>query len=164
ERRQHWLGVLEQRRMPVVCIAAKKTVEILEAQADRPLVERPCRTLLPVRNQMVLAEPRGVVAVVYKNVADRAGTPRNDGVIAGIAGGKFRDVAEADAVMVASGEQRRSRRRTQGGRVELVVANPALVNSIKVWRRDRPPEGACSAEAGVVGQDQQHIRSARRRV
>src|SRR5262249_51385740 len=113
---------------------------------------------------MVLAEPRGVVAVVYKNVADRAGTPRNDGVIAGIAGGKLRDVAEADAVMVASGEQRRSRRRTQGGRVELVVANPALVNSIKVWRRDRPPEGACGAEAGVVGQDQQHIRSARRRV
>src|SRR6516225_9146991 len=65
--------------------------------------------------------------------------------------------------MVASGEQCRARRRAQRCRVELVVTNPTLVNSIKVWRWDRPPEGACGTEASVIGQDQNHIRGARRR-
>src|SRR5262249_55329807 len=57
ERWHNGLGILEQSGMPVVRIAAQEAVEILKTQARRPLIEWPGSTLLPVRYQMVLAEP-----------------------------------------------------------------------------------------------------------
>ena len=62
ERRQNRLGVLEECRMPIVRVAAEEAVEVLEAEAEaeaaRPLVEWAGLALLPVGNQVVLAEPR----------------------------------------------------------------------------------------------------------
>ena len=59
---------------------------------------------------------------------------------------------------VATGEQRRPRRRAERRDVEAVVAE-ALVRHPRVVRRvDRPAEGRGVSEAGVVDQHQQDIR------
>src|SRR5262245_1019990 len=158
ERRQNRLCVLEQGGMPVVRIAAQEAVEVFKAETACPLVEWSGCALLPVRNQMVFAEPRRVVAVARENVADGARALGNDRIVAGIAGCKLRDGAVADAVMVASRKKGGARRGAQCGGVELIVANPALVNSLQARRRDRAAEGAGCAEAGVIGHDQQYVR------
>jgi hypothetical protein len=77
--RQHRLGVFKQRRMPVVRIAPEEAVEIFKAQATSPLVEGPGQTLLPIRNQVVLAEPGCVVAVADEDIADNTAAPASRG-------------------------------------------------------------------------------------
>ena len=101
---QHWCRVLKQRGMKLVCITAQKAIEILKAQATGPLIKRPSRTLHPLWNEVVFAEPRCVVAVVYENVADRARALGYDRRIPWISRGELRDVTHADALVVASGE------------------------------------------------------------
>ena len=114
----------EVRRLPLVGVAAHEAVEVLEAHADRPLVERPGRGRLEGRRVVVLAEPRGAVAVVPQDRADRGLVLGDDAVVAGIARRLLGDHAEADRVVVAPGDQRRARRRAQRGRVEVGVAQP----------------------------------------
>ena len=84
--------------------------EVLEAQPAWPLVEGAIRTLQPVGNQVVLAEPRRVLPIADKNVSDGAGALRKDRVATRISGCKLRDVAEADAVVVATGQESGPRR------------------------------------------------------
>ena len=110
ERRQNRLRVLEKRRVPVVCVASEESVQVLEAQPAWPLVEGAIRTLQPVGNQVVLAEPRRVLPIADKNVSDGAGALRKDRVVTRISGCKLRDVAEADAVVVATGQESGPRR------------------------------------------------------
>ena len=112
ERRQHWRCVLKQRGMPLVRIAAEEAIEILEAQTSGPLIKGPSRTLHPLWNEVVLAEPRCVVAVVHENIADRACALGHDRGVAWISRGELRDVAHTDALMVATGEQRSTSRGT----------------------------------------------------
>ena len=58
--------------LPLVRVAADKAVKILKAQAGGPQVEWPCRARLPVGHVVVLAKPRGVVAVLLENLAHSA--------------------------------------------------------------------------------------------
>src|SRR5262249_29182667 len=134
--------------------------EIFKAETSRPLIEWSGGALLPVGDQVVLTEPRRVVAVAQEYVADGSCAPRNDRIIAGIAAGKLRNVAVADAVMIAPGEKCGTRRRAECGGVELIVANSLLVNPLQVRRRDRTTKGARGTEASIIGHDQQHVRSA----
>src|SRR5215469_7271004 len=143
--------------MPIVCIAAQEAVEVLKAQPAGPLVEWPGGALLPVGDQVMLAKPRRVVAVAQKNIADGACALGNDRVIARIASGKLGDIPVANTVMIAAGQQRGARWRTQCGSMELIVANPLLVNSLKARSWDRAAEGAGRTEASIIGQDQQHV-------
>jgi hypothetical protein len=112
EWQQHRCRVLEQRRMKLVRIAAEEAVEVLEAQTSGPLIKWPSRTLHPLWNEVVLAEPRCVVTVVYENVADRTGTLGHDRSVTRVSRGELRDVAHTDALMVATGEKRGTSRRT----------------------------------------------------
>ena len=58
---------LEERRIPLVCLAADEAVEIFEATTTgRPGVEGPVRTRLPYGHFMALAELRGGVAVEFE--------------------------------------------------------------------------------------------------
>ena len=109
-----WRGVAEQVRLPLAGVAADEAVEILEAHADGPLVERPDLAGLKGRRVVVLAEPRGGVAVVQEDAADGGLVFRDDAVVAGKTGGLFGDHAEAGRVMVAAGDQRGARRRAEG--------------------------------------------------
>ena len=87
----------------------------------------------------------------------------DDAVVAGEAGRLLGDHAEAGRVMVAPGDQRGARRRAQRGGEHAVVAQAFLRDAVHRRRRDDAAEGARHAEAGVVGDDQQHVGRALRR-
>ncbi len=63
--------VAEQVRLPLIGVAADEAVEVLEAHAGRPLVERPDLAGREGWRVVVLAEPRRGVAVVEQDSADR---------------------------------------------------------------------------------------------
>ncbi len=63
-------GVAEEVRLPLASVSADEAVEVLEAHADRPLVERPVLARLEHRRVVVLAEPRCPIAVVLEDPAD----------------------------------------------------------------------------------------------
>ncbi|SPF33793.1 hypothetical protein SBDP1_1160025 [Syntrophobacter sp. SbD1] len=107
---------------PLVGLAAQEAVEILKAHADRPLVEGARQTVLEARRVVVFAEPRGGIAVVSENRADGRILRSDVRVIARETGGQLRDHAEAHRVVVAPGDQRGARGRTQRGGVELCIA------------------------------------------
>ena len=154
--------VAEQVRLPLVGVAADEAVEVLEAHAGRPVVERPDLAGLEGRHVVVLAEPGGVVAVVDQHPPDRGLVLADDAVVAGIAGGLLGDDAEADRVVIAPGDQRGAGRRTERRGEHPVVAEAFAGNAIHGRRRDHAAERARHAEPGVVGDDQQHVGRALR--
>ena len=155
--------VAVQVRLPLARVAADEAVEVLEAHPVRPLIERPGLGRLIEGRVVVLAEPRGRVAVVLEDRADGAVLLPDDRVVAREPGRDFAHHAEAGDVMVASGDQRRARRRAERRRVEIRVAQPALRDAIQRRRRDDAAERARRAEAGVVRHDEQHVGRALRR-
>ena len=157
------LLVLGQAGVPLARAAAEEPVEVVEAPAVRPPIERAGRTLLPVGRQVPLAEGRGAVAVVPKDARQRSAVPWQRRRIAREPARELADRAEADGVVVATGEQCRPRRRAQRRDVEPVVADPTLSDPGVVRRVDRSAEGARVAEPRVVDEDQQHVRGALRR-
>src|SRR6476646_4117333 len=136
----------------------RDSVAVLEAQTPGPLCKGPARTLHPLWNQVVLAEPRCVVTVVHENVADGAGTLWDDRSVTRITRGEFRDVTHAHALVVAASEKRSARRGAKRGGVELVVPQSALRQPIEGRRGNRPAEGTGGTETSVIGHDQQDIR------
>ena len=74
--------VLEQVRRPLVGLAAHEAVEVIEAHPRRPLVEGAGDAVLEGRRVVVLAEPRGGVAVVLEDPADGRVVRADDRVIA----------------------------------------------------------------------------------
>ena len=150
--------VAKQVRLPLVGVAADEAVEVLEAHAGRPLVERPDLAGRERRRVVVLAKPRCGIAVVEQDAADRRLVPVDDAVVAGEAGRLLGDHAEAGRVMVAARDQRGACRRAQRGREDPVVAQARVSDAVHGRRRNDAAEGAGYAEAGVVGDDQQHVR------
>ena len=155
--------IAEQIRLPLAGVAADKAEEMFEAEPGRPAVERSGLARLPGRRVVVLAEPGRAVAVLAQHAADRGGVLADDGVVAGIARRRFGDDAEPGRVVIASGEQRRPRRRAQRGRVKVGVAQAVRRDAVERRRRNDPAEGRRRAEADVVGDDEQNIWSAGRR-
>ena len=143
---------------PLVGVAADEAVEVLKAHADRPLVERPVLAGLERRHVVILAEPRRAVAVVLEDAADRRLIALDDAVVTGVTGGLLGDHAETDRVMVAPGDQRRARGRAQRRRVEVRVAQAIGSDPVKIGRWNHATEGARSAVAGIVSDDQQYVR------
>ena len=136
------------RRLPLVGVAAHEAVEVIEAHADGPLVEGPDGGgRLEGRRVVVLAEPRGAVAVVLQDLADGRLVPGDDAVVAGIARGLLRDDAEPGRVVVAAGDQGRPGGRAQGGGVEVGIAQPHLGDAVQGRRRDDAAEGAGRARS-----------------
>ena len=64
-------GPFVERRVPLVRLAAEEAVEVLEAAAGRPLVERAHRARLPDRHLVALAELRGAEAVELQHLRER---------------------------------------------------------------------------------------------
>src|SRR5271154_4218455 len=113
-------GVSEQRaRPPLVRITAHETVEVLEPHAGRPLVERTRLAGLIDRCVVILAEPRGAVAVLEENPTDRGAILADHAVISRETGRNLGDHTEPDRVMIAAGDQCGPGRRAQRSRVEI---------------------------------------------
>ena len=157
-------GVAEQVRLPLARCRRRRS---------RRSTRSPCRSATgrtvrpgspdPGRRVVVLAEPGRAVAVLQQDAADRGAVLADDAVVAGEAGRRLGDDAEADRVVVAAGDQRRPRRRAQRGRVEVGVAQPVGGDAVQRRRRDDAAEGGRRGEADVVGHDQQDVRRALRR-
>ena len=157
------LLVLREARVPLARAPAEDPVEVVEPPTVRPAVERPGRALLTVGRQMPLPEARRAVPVLPKDPGQRRAVPWQRGGVAGEPAGELADRAEPDRMVVAAGEQRRPGRRAQRGHVEPVVAQPTSGQARVVGGLDRAAEGARVAEAGIVDQDQQHVRRPLRR-
>src|SRR5262249_22650586 len=91
----------------------------------------------------------------------RAGTRRNERVVARKAGCELGDDATGDRMVVASRNQRGPGGRAQCGRVVHVVAKSAVSDPLEVGCLDWSAERAGSPKAHVVRQDQQNIRCSR---
>ena len=159
-RPRHELVILVQRRLPLIHVAAHEAVEVVEAQPARPAIERPDLARLPVGRVVVLAEPRGGVAVLPQHLGDRADVLADDAGVAVVAGGGLGDHAVAGRVVIASGEQRGPRRRAERRRVEARVAQPVGRHAVERRRRHLPAERAELTVAGVVDQDVDDVRRA----
>ena len=150
-------GVTEEVRLPLAGVAADEPVEILEAHADGPLVEWTDLARSEGRRVVVLAEPRGGVAVFLENLADGRYILRDDAVVAREPRGLFRDHAKARRVMIAPGNERRARRRAERRGMELRVTETGHRDPVQCRRWDNAAEGARRAEADVVSHDEQHV-------
>ena len=148
---------------PLVGLAAEEAIKVLEPESDRPLFEGAGRAVLIGRNVVVLAEPGGRIAVVPKDPADGGVLGTDDGIVTRIAGRQFADHAIADLMMVAPGDQRGSRRRAKGRRVELGEAQAGGCDAVERRRRYDAAERAGNAVTLIVGHDEQDVRRALRR-
>ena len=106
---------------------------------------------------MFLAEPRRGIAVLLEDFSDGGLVRLDDGIIARIAGGQLADHAEADRVMIAPGDERGARRRTERSRMKLRVAQSRLGDAIHRRRRDDAAERARNTVALVVRHDEQNV-------
>ena len=158
------LLVLGDHRVVLTGLGSKEAPVVIEAPRVGPVVKRTGRALLALGRQVPLADRRRRIAVLLQDLRKRRRIPRQHRRIAREAPGELRDASHADRVMVAPREQRGPRRRAHRCDVEAVVAQPLLGHPVEVRSVDRPAERARVAEAGVVDQHDQHVRSSLRRL
>ena len=116
-------GVAHQARLVLRRFAGEEAVEVLEAVAGRPVVERAGGGRLLGGRVVPLAERRGAVAVVLQHLGHSGAALRDDAGVAVPVVGQLGDLPVADAVMVAARQQRRAGRRTHRRGVEAVVGD-----------------------------------------
>src|SRR5208337_4312239 len=100
-------GILEERRVPLVGVAANEAVKVFEPKPGGPEVKGASLAALPVRDIVVLAVPGGVVAVLPQHLADAAAALGHQGIVAGIAGAHLHDYPGGAGMMVPPGDQGR---------------------------------------------------------
>ena len=98
-----------------------------------------------------------------KDAANRGGVLGNDAVVAGEASRLLGDHAETRGMVVASGDQRRTCRGAQRGRVEVGIAQTVGGDAVQGGCRDNATERGWGSEANIVGHDKENVRCAFRR-
>ena len=148
---------------PLVGVALEEPVVALEAEAERPPVERTRVGALARRHEVPLPDRERVVA--RRRAAAAAASPPTSGCARCSPGtpiGHVGEEAHAHRVVVAAGEQARPRRRADRGDVEAVVPEPVRREPVDVRRGDVGAEAAELREADVVEDDHHHVRGAGR--
>src|SRR5262245_24343449 len=100
-------GVLEERRKPLVRLAALESVEVVETLAGRPPVVGPAGAELVVGRVVPFAEGGGGVLVALEYLRDARRLLRPLRVVAGKTGRQFGDAPGVDRVVIATREQGR---------------------------------------------------------
>src|SRR5262245_38210878 len=121
----------------MVHVAGVEAIEVVEAEAVGPAVERAGGARLPCRRVVVLADPRRHVSVLPQHLADGPAAARQHAGVAVVARGRLGDAAERGGLVIAAGDERGAGRAAEGGRVEAVVAQP--LGREPVHRRDGTP-------------------------
>ena len=107
--------------MPVVDRVAVEAVPVIETAADRPVVERSGAVLVRERREMPLAGSNSRIARGPQHLGERHRVLPDPAAIARVIGpSPLGDVADADRVRVAPGQQTRSRRCAERRDVEVV--------------------------------------------
>ena len=121
------------------------------------MVEGTRRALHVVRREVPLAEAAGDVAVLLEDAREGGAGARLAGRVAGEGPRELGDGAEAHAVLVAAGEQRRARRRAHGRHVEAVVRDAHVLHAAERRRAHGAAEAVDGAESGVVDEDEKDV-------
>ncbi len=144
----------------LVVLAAEKAVVAVEAALRRPVAERADRAALGRRREVPLAERVGAVAALAQHLGERRRlrADRAPGVVE--AGVEVGEIAHADRVVVAPGQQAGPRRRAHRGDVEVGVAQAVRGEAVDRRRADRGAVAAELREAAVVEDDEHDVRRA----
>ena len=151
-------GVAGQGRLVLRRLAGQEPVEVLEAVAGRPVLERPLGRDLLFGRVVPLAPGAGVVAVVLEHFRDGRRRLRDDPAEAVEVVGDRRDLAIADERVIAPGEQSGPRGRAHGCGVEAVEGDPHLRHAIERRRVDLAAVGRGRGRPHVVHQDDEDVR------
>ena len=149
--------VAHEVRLVLRRLAGEEAVEVFEAVAGRPILERAGGGGLIGGRVVPLAEGRRGVAVVLQDLGDRRARLRDDARIAVPVVGQLRDLPVADAMMVAPREQGRAGRGAHGGGVKPVEGNPAPVDAVECRCVDLSTIGGRQGGAGIVSQDDDDV-------
>lgn len=136
--------------MPLVGIATDKTLEILETHAGRPLIIWPHLAGGKRRGVVILAEPGSGVTVIEQNPSDGSLILGDDAVITGETRGLFGNYTETGRMMVATGDKR-------GSRVNVVVAQTVVCDTIHSGCRNDAAKSAGHAKPCIIRDDEQHV-------
>ena len=134
-------GVFHKSRLPLRGFAREEAVEIIEAVARGPIGEWPHGGRLVGGRVVPFTKGGGLVAVVLQHLGNRRGSLRNDARVAVPIHRSLGDRAAADALVIASGEQSRTRGRTDRGGMKAIIADAfvaAAFESVGVWAK--PPK------------------------
>jgi hypothetical protein len=74
-------GIVIEMRFPLVVVSGQKSIEMVETQGGRPMVERPGRTDFPCRGIVPFAESRRGIAVQLQDAGEARGFLFPDAVI-----------------------------------------------------------------------------------
>ena len=135
-RRVDVVVVAHEVRGPLVGVTSEEPVVPLEADAERPVVERSGRGELVARCEVPLANGQCVVPAVTQDARQRRCTLRDR---AGVTGKGHRHVGKephADGVVVASCHETGASGRAQRGHVEPVVTQAVRGEAVDVRRLD----------------------------
>ncbi len=147
----HELGVV------LIGIAAQEAVIALEAPAEQPPIVGARSRHRFLRREMPLPDGIRVVAVFLEDLRQVAVLERNVAVRAGISGRAVRQAGEVVGMMVPPGDDARARRRTERGRVHVVVAEAICGKCVDVRRFDWAAVAAEVPEARIVQHDEEHV-------
>ena len=158
------VGVVgDQFRRELVGLGIEEAVEAVEAAAQRPAVERPGGAAFGQRRDMPFADHVVAIAVRPQHLRQRARLARDLAAIAGIAAVEIGEAADADGMVVASGQQRCARGRAHRGGVEAGVAQAFGREPVDGRRPDRRAVAAEIGKADIVEQHDQDVGRAGRR-
>ena len=160
------LKILDQPRLPLRGLAGQEAVEVVEADplAGGPQRERPHRRRVGRRRVVPLAEGGGLVTVSAQDLRNGRRGPGNHAGIAVPVHRAFRNRPGTHPLVVASGQQRRPRRRADRRGMEGVVADALVRDARQRGRMDRSAVGVGQAEADVVEQDDEDVGGILRQV
>jgi hypothetical protein len=150
--------VLGEVRVPLVGLAADEPVEAVVAQPEGPVLLRRAHRPRVDRRVVVLADPERAPAGVAQHGRHGGVLTRDVGVVAGEPGRGLGDRGEPVLMVVAPGQEHRTRRRAQRGRVPLRVGEPVVGQSLQCRHLDASTERRPRGESRVVEQDDEHVR------
>ena len=144
----------------LVGLGVHEAVEAVEAAAERPAVERAGSAQFGERRHMPLAQHVVAIAVRAQHLGDGPGLARDLAAIARIARIEVGQAADADRMMVAARQQRRSRGRAHRRRMKAGVAQAASGDGVDDGGGDGRAVAAEIGEADIVEQDDQDVGGA----
>ena len=156
-----WTMIVPQQRAVIVRIGSHEAVEMVEALAAGPVVERAAAGSFRQGRVIPFADREGFKAGVLEMLGDGFRALGRSAVVAGEAHRGERMRTQADPVRIPARHQRRPRRRAQGRGVKVVVAQAIGGQRIDVRRLDEAAEAAVLGKAHVIEKDDEHVGRAR---
>ncbi|GAA0000873.1 hypothetical protein BRDID11002_08730 [Bradyrhizobium diazoefficiens] len=152
--------VRDELRRILVGLGIEEAVETIKTTPERPAVERAGGAALGQRGDVPLADHVVAIAVHPQHLGERPRLARDLAAIAGIAGIEIGKAPDADRMVVAPGEQRRTRRRAHRRGVEAGIAQALRSEPVDGRRLDGRSVAAEIGEADIVEQHDEDVRRA----